>query len=716
MIYPASSSRCFVACEWRKTMNLTKQDVDSYSTEQLEQIISVLDSLYETAQDCVDPISGKLVPNPVYDAMRSRLKGMNPDSEVFLTPSASEIEFSGETVQHNPPMTSIEKANGTLAEKTDRLDKWINDCKSHLGYTADMLAETAGTNKTLLCQSYKRDGVAVAISWKNGKLVSAGIRPRDGVNGEDVTNNIRFVQGVPETLSIPVSIEIRGEIECQIDVFRQMNKELAEAGERTFSNPRMFAAGTIRKWKDADPKRVSRLNFVGYTVVNFDNPPYKTAIQESEWVSKTLKIPFVTKEEYCQADLASFENKAPSLNYEVDGVVLEVNNLEDCEQFGLHGNNPIGNPRGKLAWKFEERRYPVMVRSIRWQCGRTGRITPVLEFDGVEIDGTIVSNCTAHNVGIVKKNKIGVGSEIAIYKSGKIIPKIDKVLKPASKIEIPFNCPSCQGTLVETTGTDAEDLVCQNLDKCPAQNVGTFINYLKKFGVKGIGPSMVEQLVESSLLTCFADFYALTEDKLTAAGVTERMAVLTIARIHMVQNADQIKDNEQLRKQIKSARKNKKPIRFNTLIACLGMPGASEGTGRALSDHFGTYENLIVNANVDVLVSIPDVGEKTAKSIVKYLAEHSVDLDTLMQFVEIEKPSEGNLSGKQFVFTGGFLGGKKKWQEIVQSQGGKIGSSVSKKTDFVVVGTDAGSKEAKAKSLGIPMLSLEELEKIINGE
>ena len=166
-------------------MNLTKQDVDSYSTEQLEQIISVLDSLYETAQDCVDPISGKLVPNPVYDAMRSRLKGMNPDSEVFLTPSASEIEFSGETVQHNPPMTSIEKANGTLAEKTDRLDKWINDCKSHLGYTADMLAETAGTNKTLLCQSYKRDGVAVAISWKNGKLVSAGIRPRDGVNGED---------------------------------------------------------------------------------------------------------------------------------------------------------------------------------------------------------------------------------------------------------------------------------------------------------------------------------------------------------------------------------------------------------------------------------------------------------------------------------------------------------------------------------------------------
>jgi len=381
---------------------------------------------------------------------------------------------------------------------------------------------------------------------------------------------------------------------------------------------------------------------------------------------------------------------------------------------GRHGDNPTGNPRGKLAWKFEERRYPVTVKSIRWQCGRTGRITPVLEFDGVAIDGTIVSNCMAHNVGILRKNSIGVGAKIAIYKSGKIIPKIDKVLKPASKIEIPSKCPSCQGTLVETTGTDAEDLVCQNSDKCAAQNIGTFINYLKKFGVKGVGPSMVEQLVESSLLTCFADFYALTEDKLTIhAGITERMAALTIARIHMIPSADQIKDTDKLREKIEMARKKKKPIRFDTFMACLGIPGASEGTGRALADSFETYDNLKKNATVDTLVKVRDVGEKTAEAVVAYLDEHESELDELMEYVEIEVPKTGKLSGKQFVFTGGFPDGKKTWQNLVKEQGGKVGSSVSKKTDFVVVGTDAGSKEAKAKDLGITMLSVAELEKML---
>ena len=683
---------------------LTQDDIKNYDISQLEEAIILLDTLYETGQDCIDPISNNLVPDITYDVMRSRLKELSPDSTIFSAPTAS-TQAPTQQIKHDPPMVSIEKANGE--KRTDQLANFLSKAMTALSYTEEDQRSRSEDN-ALFAQSYKRDGVAVAIKWENGKLVSAGLRPRDGINGEDVTKNIVHVQGVLETLPLPITIEIRGELECRIETFNKMNADATKNGTDTYSNPRMFTAGTIRKWKDADTTRLNMINFTGYLVENYHDPNLATAISQAKWVNKILGVNFVQKRPFDGSSLPLMEINAPKLAYEVDGVVVEVNNLEDCEQYGRHGDNPVGNPRGKIAWKFNEREYPVVVDDIRWQTGRTGRVTPVLMFQGVMIDGTKVVQCTAHNVGIVQSLGLGTSAKITIIKSGKIIPKIASLVLGAKYAPVPDVCASCgekldyisDGKTTTIVGKEVivADFVCPNKDGCPAQNIQSLKHYLDTMGCKGVGPSMIEKMVSANLVGYPSDFYALTLKDLQQAGVTERQGMLAIASIWKVRSPDKIKDNYKLEEKIEDAKQKGITVPLQHLIASLGIHGASKGTGRKLSDTFGTLE-AVMAATVEELEKVDDVGTKTAESLHSYFEKHKDDIEALSEFVHVEVPKQGVFSGMKFVFTGSFPGGKSRWQSFVEENGGQIGSSVSKKTDVVVIGPDAGSKETKARDL-----------------
>ncbi len=678
--------------------------------KQLERIIPILDTFYELGDDCIHPDTiGVIVSDIEYDAMRSELRRLKPDSFVFSDVTASTVVPNARHVTHYPPMTSIAKANGTKQEKETILLKWIKD-------------RTNGKDPSkVLVSAYKRDGVACALYYKDGKLTGAGLRPRDGVTGEDITLNVVFVKGVPKTLPEVITCSIRGELECLISVFNNLNETDAVEGKK-FANPRNYTAGSIRQFKNPKKTRSRSLEFTAYSIEGLENPPYSTEIERAKWCRRILGIPFVEVRPYNVDDLAKMESGIDDLDYEVDGIVISINNLEEQEQSGRHGDTPTGNPRGKLAWKFADDTADPIIEAIVWETGRTGQVTPVLTFKPVKLAGTMVSRCAAHSLGFLLRNKISDElnnqTKIRIRKSGKIIPEtIGSYINGeyATKIEAgdsklpdnfddidrhPKKCSSCRTELEVKKGQTHGifELVCTNNKECPAQNIKKFMNYLDKFGVKGIGESMVTKLVESSTVKSFADFYRLSVSNVRFIGISLRMSLLTIAQIHMVQDPEQEKDNRRLANRTIRAIKDKKVIPLAKFIACLGITGASQGTGRTLATHFGSFDKILL-ANQEEFITAPDVGSKTAASLANYFLLNINELKDLLQFIELDLPKQGKFSGKTFVFTGGLSGGKDLWKKEVEDLGAKVSGSVSKKTDYVIVGTDPGAKYDKAKSL-----------------
>jgi len=672
----------------------------------LERVIMYLDTLYEEGEDCIHPDSGEAVADSKYDDYKDKLKRLRPDSKIFESVIASKVKTDAEVVQHDPPMTSISKINGDDEEKEKMLHRWLQD----------LVPKDCGSGYFVM--GYKHDGVACALYYEDGKLVRAALRPRDGINGESIIDNVKFVEGVPVELPKKVTCSIRGELECPISVFNALNGSDAVGG-RQFANPRNYTAGSIRQFKDVRKTRARKLKFTAYAIENLDNPPYKTEIEREKWCAKTLGMSFVPLRLFSKPRLAEMEEKSGDLDFEVDGIVISVNDLESQEQLGRHGDQTTGNPKGKIAWKFKDEIARVIVRNIRWQAGRTGKLTPVLEFDGVQLEGTTVTQCTAHNAGVVMQHEIQAGVEIELKKSGKIIPKFERVVskKDSDKsfgLDVPY-CPSCKVVNVRVRESGLEEdgnwtceFVCENPD-CSAKHIGSLVHYLTTIGVKGLAESVTTKLVEEGLVTDRASFYKLSVCLLVESGIPKRTAVLTIARIRMVKNPEKIKDDLKIMSLIADATKGRISIPVEIFISALGIVGAGKGTARAISSHFSGDFDRIRNASEEEFVAVEDVGEKTAGLLVDFFDANADEINDLLIYVKLNKPKTGKLSGKTFVFTGSFPGGKIPHMKSVADLGGKVGTSVSKKTDYVIVGSDAGAKEKKAEELGIPKISLEEL-------
>lgn len=712
--------------------------------DDLERIIAHLDTLYEIGDDCTHPDTGVIVSDGEYDALRRELARLRPNSSLFDTATASNAKSAAKKIKHDPPLTSISKASHEDRDTQEaQLFKWFVDCVAGVDpqkYSAvyDLDAKTIEGDqhkareyngkvvtypRTLFYQGYKLDGVALGLYYKKGELVGAGLRPRDGVHGEDVTEQVKYVSGIPQRLKLPVTCSIRGELICKLSDFEKVQKELAAKGEQLRANPRNHAAGGIRQFKDPAKVKDMRLSFIAYGIEGLDNPPYKTESERAKWCNKELGVPFVQIRPFNFYDLQVMEDAVKELDYEVDGVIVGVNDLEDQEQLGRHGDPKTGNPKGKIAWKFAEERATPIVRDTEWNTGRTGAIKPVAIFDAVPLAGTQVRRATLHNLGFIFRNKIEIGTKIVVLKAGKIIPKVVGVAsgqanyKTVDDIAYPRKCPSCgcktelQHTPASGSQEEMYELICPGKN-CPAQNINTLCHYLKTFGVLGLGDSKVAALVEGGAVKNYADFYKLGALDVMDCGLSERQALLAIAGIHMIASPDKL-DDQELISEIAKAKKTKKSVPLWRLFASFGIESAGKSAGKALVDHFGSFDK-IMQATADELASVENVGDKTASIIHGYLSENAKNIQELLKYVEPELPKTGPLTGKTFVLTGGFAeGGKAAWEKRIEEKGGKCGSSVSKNTSYVVVGTDAGSKEKKADSLGVKKLTIDELKKML---
>lgn len=669
------------------------------STDQLEKLVIHLATLYDQGLPCHD-FDGNLVSDPQYDGFVKSLKLIKPQSLAFVGTTPSVYVSNMTTIVHNPPMTSIEKADGANKEKI--YGNWIKDCCDSLNYSSE---------EGKFTQTYKHDGVAIRVNYVKGKLVSAGLRPRDGINGIDVTANVKYVSGILDKLPLPLTLSINGELECYKADFEKVNKALEEAGEELRKNPRNHTYGSINQQKDPSKTADGKISFRGYSITGFDESAqyYTTELERAKWVNKVLKIPFVRVSIHKFEDLAVLESKALELDYEVDGIVLKVNNLDDGEQLGHHGDDPIGNPRGALAWKFAEEVKVAEVASIEWNATRTGRITPVAIFKNpIQLAGTSVSRATCSNLGWIKRMEIGEGTKVNVIKAGKIIPKVIAVLSGKTTPEIPKICPSCLEKLKIVSGHDDNvELMCSNTN-CLAKAVSGLTFYLNALGAKGLGESKIEALISNHIIKEFADIYTINVEDMVKNGVfTERESLLVLATVHLVKP---VKDNVKMLELIDKAKKVKKKVQAWQFFGALGISNAGKTVGKLLVDNLGSFAK-IMEASEEELLAIDGIGPTTAASIVNYFANNSVN--KLLQHIELEYPKVGKLSGKKFVLTGGFVEGKTYVEKLIEEAGGKCGSSVSKTTDYVVVGTDAGIKEKKADELGIQKLNIQQLKALI---
>lgn len=676
--------------------------------EQLEFVISQLDSLYEKGEDCIHPITKLIVSDGEYDSLRRELFNLSPKSSIFKDTTASNVQVI-KKISHNPPMTSIAKASHEDRNVQEmQLLKWINDCipNNKLKTLQDKISNG------FFYQSYKLDGVACALYYENGVLKAAGLRPRDGINGEDITEQVKYVSGVPNKLDIPVTCSIRGELICKLSDFENVQKLLEDRGEKLRANPRNHVAGSIRNFKEPDKIKDYKLTFIAYSIENLNNPPYKTEKERAIWCNKNLGVQFVRIENFDFKDLKKLEDNVSNLDYEVDGVIVGVNDLELQEQLGRTGDDKTGTPKGKIAWKFAEEKAKPIIDSIEWNTGRTGAIKPVANFSPVSLAGTKVSRATLHNLGFMFRNQIGVGTKIVVLKAGKIIPKVVSVdsghknYLNINQTEFPKHCPSCNQKTEILENNEMFELICNNKN-CPSKNVSSLFHFLKTLGVLGIGESKISLLVESGCVKNFADFYRITFDDCIKSGLSQRQSLLTLSSIHMIPNPEKQED-DYLVKELKKATLKKKSFPLWKIFASFGIEAAGKSAGKSLTDNFSSFEDLF-NAKIEDFEKIQDIGNKTANLIFNFINENKSIIQDLFNYIEIEKKTIGPLNNKIFVFTGGFDKGKTYYEQEVEKFGGKVASSVSKKVDYVIVGTDAGAKSAKADELGIKKMTATEL-------
>lgn len=704
------------------------------TTDDLEKLVVKAATQYDI-EGYAEDFDGNEVTDPEYDDLVRVLRKERPNSDAFKGTKPSMAKTKGDTVKHVPPMTSIAKADGTAEEKRSLYDRWLADITKRLGH------------KPRISQSFKRDGIALRVNYVDGKLISAGLRPRDGINGSDVTRHMKYIEGVPQKLPHPFTLSLNGEIECHFDDFKQVNEDQDAAGEDPYKNPRGYTNGCLGR-DDPEENKNCRLRVTWYSITGFDDWDryYKDEVERAIWVnnSDTTNVVhwskafndlhpngFYVKDGLGLVDangkgyfvqmlyhtrydeLELMEQKSKELPYYTDGVVLKVADLAEQEELGHVGDDPVNDPRGALAWKYEEQKAEATVSRIEWNASRTGRVVPTAIFDTpFVLQDTENSRATCNNYGWMESQGLGPGAVVICKKGGKIIPNICGVKTPVKSTGAPANCPTC-GTKLGLTVSDSgnKDLLCPN-KACGAKHIKAWTFYFQKLGAKGLGTAAMEKILHSGKVKTLADFYTLTLDDLTSHGFSDRQALLALATIWMVKPT---KDDEKLKKTIEAAQKKKFKVQAWLFFAALGIPQAGETAGKALVAHFKDF-GKIAEATEEELLEVNGVGPTTAENIRKWFDEETF-VDDLLQRVELELPKVGKLTGTNFVLTGDFALGKKVWKQRIEEAGGNCQGAVSKTTNYVVKDLGTGGapsdKEEKALKLGVPIIGPKDLEKML---
>ncbi|MCK9458294.1 MAG: NAD-dependent DNA ligase LigA [Proteobacteria bacterium] len=732
-------------------MNYPK--LNASQCDELEAIIAELDTRFDDGEDCLIPAdtsddmlkllgldAATPVSDPKYDMLKGTLQANRSDSKIFKTVTASKRVISTKKVKHVPLLTSIDKASHEDLEiQKAQLWKWISDCTEKAPksvregkfYVLDG-EKYKGSNVTYprgyFYQQWKLDGVSIQFYYEKGELVSAGLRPRDGEYGEDVTEQAKYVKGIPTKLKVPITCAIRGELIVLTSDFPKVQDWKRQQGEKEFSNQRSAAVGGIRQFNDPEKTKYHLVTCIAHGITwNDSSPiPYSTETEKAIWVNKNLGydsahpnepcIRFVQSRSFNFFDLAKMEAEVPSLDYRVDGIVIGVESLDEQSHLGTHGDKPDGNPRGKIAWKFAEEREPAIIKAIEWNVGRTGVIKPVAIFAPIRLADTNVARATLHNLGFMIRKKIGLGTEILVQKAGNIIPKVVGVKSNSCDPTYPKTCPSC-GKPTASIHTPAKgnreemwELRCENSD-CPAKQLSNYCHWFKVLGCLGLGEATVEMLMSSGKITTRADFYSLSAADCMAAGLSERESLLTVAAIHMIHDPEHIDDKE-LATQITAAIKTPKKVDAWKFFAALGIPTAGEDSGKSLISHFRGIDKIQA-ASVNELEGTDGVGKKTAEIIYSYLQLHSQEINRLLQHFDLQLPKIGKLTGVTFCLSGSLPQGKTFWKAKIEELGGKCAGSVSKKVKYLVAGDGSGDKSAEATALGIPIIDVDTLKNLL---
>ncbi len=594
-----------------------------------------------------------------------------------------------ETIKHEYRMYSLDNSYSIedLQDWETRIQKVLGDVP--LEYTCEL----------------KYDGASISISYENGRLVRAVTRG-DGFQGDDVTNNIKTIKAVPIHLKgdFPEKFDIRGEIILPFAGFEKMNQELIEIGETPYSNPRNTASGSL-KLQDSAEVAKRPLDCLLYFVIG-NNLPFKTQFEglqkARDW---GFKVPTKSKLAKNLSEVFEYINywdkHRHDLPYETDGVVIKVNNLQHQDELGYTAKLP----RWAMAYKFKAEQVITKLNSISYQVGRTGAITPVANLEPVQLAGTIVKRASLHNADQIEKLDIRIGDEVFVEKGGEIIPKIIAVAQRGNQAEPTkyiTHCPECQTELVRSEGE--ANHFCPNFYGCPPQIIGRIQHFItrKAMDIDGLGGETVTLLFNAGLVTNYADLYELKKEQIIPL---ERMAE---------------KSAENLINGIEKS----KTIPFERVLYALGIRYVGETVAKKLAKHYKSID-AIAQASIMDLILVDEIGDKIAQSVVQFFEnqENIRIIDRLKSFgVQLESGAEDvllseKLKGKIFVVSGVFeIYSRDELKKAIEDNGGKVGSSISSKTDYVIAGDNMGpSKLEKANQLKIAIISETDFKHMIDG-
>ena len=594
-----------------------------------------------------------------------------------------------ETIKHEYRMYSLDNSYSIedLQDWETRIQKVLGDVP--LEYTCEL----------------KYDGASISITYEKGRLVRAVTRG-DGFQGDDVTNNIKTIKAVPIHLKGDFSekFDIRGEIILPFAGFEKMNQELIEIGETPYSNPRNTASGSL-KLQDSAEVAKRPLDCLLYFVIG-NNLPFQSQFEglqkAREW---GFKVPTQSKLAKNLSEVFEYINywdkHRHDLPYETDGVVIKVNNLQHQEELGYTAKSP----RWAMAYKFKAEQVTTILNSISYQVGRTGAITPVANLEPVQLAGTIVKRASLHNADQIEKLDIRIGDEVFVEKGGEIIPKIIAVANrgnQAEPIQYITHCPECQTELVRSEGE--ANHFCPNFYGCPPQIIGRIQHFItrKAMDIDGLGGETVTLLFNAGLVTNYADLYELKKEQIIPL---ERMAEKSAE--NLINGIDK-----------------SKTIPFERVLYALGIRYVGETVAKKLAKHYKSID-AIAQASIMDLILVDEIGDKIAQSVVQFFEnqENIRIIDRLKNYgVQLESGVEDillseKLMGKIFVVSGVFeIYSRDELKKAIEDNGGKVGSSISSKTDFVIAGDNMGpSKLEKANQLKIAIISETDFKNMIDG-
>ena len=630
------------------------------------------------------------ISDPEYDALLNELRDIEAEHPELLTPDSPTQRIGGqpldkfEEVPHLQPMLSL--AN---ARNEEELAAWVVRSERYLARQGVEMGDVRFVTEP------KIDGLAISLVYENGVLVRGATRG-NGEVGEDVTQNLRTIGAIPLRVEdAPPLLEVRGEIYLPLAAFARLNEQRAAAGEPTFMNPRNSAAGSIRQ---LDPTLAASrpLSMWTYGIGEVEGLEFDTHHEWLDWLRDrgfrvNTDVEVHDTVDQVVAACNAWQERRDRLDFEIDGVVVKVDDLDLQRQLGVVGREP----RGAIAWKFPPTTATTTLNKVSWNVGRTGHMVPFAELEPVQVSGVIVKLATLHNEEDLRRKDVRPGDEVIVMRAGDVIPQVVSPTSKAQKAkkrkpppDAPEHCPACDTPTIKPEGSVWT--ICPNRAGCPGQVFQAVKHFFGAMDIDGLGEENVRRFLSEDLIGDSADLYALTVDRLS-----ELEGFGEVSAQNLVASLDASKGQP-----------------FERVLYGLGIPGVGYVNARNLARHLRSMDAAL-GATEDDLVEVEGIGPIMARTIAETLSEERTqDLIERLEKVGLRMqeegpaaPTEGPLAGKTLVLTGTLPNlSREDATERIEAAGGKVTGSVSKKTDYLVAGADPGSKLPKAQDLGTEVL------------